>query len=183
MAVGVGFFFLPLRQWFTQLESHVQSLGTLGPAAVVLAYVLCTVLLIPASIITLGAGTLFGLKTGFIVVVIGANLGAFCSFLLARTFARKGCSLGASECEVSFPRRSHRPSRFQDGPPHAAESDLPVHLAELFLGLTAVRTGAYVLGNLFGMLPATFLLFISVRRRGTPSADRRIQPQIFTSKS
>ena len=106
VTVTVGFFFLPLRQWFTQLEGHVQSLGTLGPAVVVLAYVLCTVLLIPASIITLGAGTLFGLKTGFIVVVIGANLGALCSFLLARTFLReKVAQLGAGECEVSLPRR------------------------------------------------------------------------------
>ena len=130
VTVTVGFFFLPLRQWFMQLEDHVQSLGTLGPAVVVAAYVLCTVLLIPASIITLGAGTIFGLKTGFIVVVIGANLGALCSFLLARTFLREQVArLGAGEFEVSFPRRSHRPSRFQDGPPDAAESDLPVHFA------------------------------------------------------
>ena len=89
VALTVGFFFLPLRQWFIELEGHVQSLGTLGPVVVALAYVLCTVLLIPASIITLGAGTIFGLKTGFIVVVIGANLGALCSFLLARTFLRE----------------------------------------------------------------------------------------------
>jgi pyruvate/2-oxoglutarate dehydrogenase complex dihydrolipoamide dehydrogenase (E3) component len=34
----------------------------------------------------------------------------------------------------------------------------PFILLNYFLGITAVRTGAYVLGNLFGMLPATFLL-------------------------
>ena len=34
----------------------------------------------------------------------------------------------------------------------------PFILLNYFLGLTAVRTGAYVLANLFGMLPATFLL-------------------------
>ena len=159
MALIVGFFFLPLRQWFIELEGHVQSLGALGPAVVALAYVLCTVLLIPASIITLGAGTLFGLKTGFIVVVVGANLGAFCSFLLARTFLRE---------KVARWARKHSKFRFLDeaigrqGFKMVLLTRLspifPFILLNYFLGLTAVRTGAYVLANLIGMLPAMFLL-------------------------
>src|SRR5919108_4656701 len=80
---------LPVREWFMQLEGYVQSLGAIGPVVVALAYVLCTVFFIPGSAITIGSGTLFGLKTGFLVVVIGANLGALCSFLLARTFLRE----------------------------------------------------------------------------------------------
>jgi pyruvate/2-oxoglutarate dehydrogenase complex dihydrolipoamide dehydrogenase (E3) component/uncharacterized membrane protein YdjX (TVP38/TMEM64 family) len=158
VAVGVGFFFLPLRQWFTQLESHVQSLGTLGPAAVVLAYVLCTVLLIPASIITLGAGTLFGLKTGFIVVVIGANLGAFCSFLLARTFLREKVAHWAqANSKFRFLDEAIGRQGFKMVLLTRLSPIFPFILLNYFLGLTAVRTGAYVLGNLFGMLPATFL--------------------------
>jgi pyruvate/2-oxoglutarate dehydrogenase complex dihydrolipoamide dehydrogenase (E3) component/uncharacterized membrane protein YdjX (TVP38/TMEM64 family) len=158
VAVGVGFFFLPLRQWFTQLESHVQSLGTVGPAAVVLAYVLCTVLLIPASIITLGAGTLFGLKTGFIVVVIGANLGAFCSFLLARTFLREKVAHWAqANAKFRFLDEAIGRQGFKMVLLTRLSPIFPFILLNYFLGLTAVRTGAYVLGNLFGMLPATFL--------------------------
>ncbi|HEX4987542.1 MAG TPA: FAD-containing oxidoreductase [Candidatus Binatia bacterium] len=158
VVVGVGFFFLPLRQWFTQLESHVQSLGTLGPAAVVLAYVLCTVLLIPASIITLGAGTLFGLKTGFIVVVIGANLGAFCSFLLARTFLREKVAHWAqANAKFRFLDEAIGRQGFKMVLLTRLSPIFPFILLNYFLGLTAVRTGAYVLGNLFGMLPATFL--------------------------
>ena len=74
-AVYGGFLSLPLRAWFAQFESYVQSLGAIGPLVVILFYVVCTVLLIPGSAITVGAGTLFGLQTGFIVVVLGANLG------------------------------------------------------------------------------------------------------------
>jgi len=33
----------------------------------------------------------------------------------------------------------------------------PFILLNYFLGLTSVRTGAYVLGNLFGMVPANFV--------------------------
>ncbi|HEX2932153.1 MAG TPA: hypothetical protein VHV54_20675, partial [Candidatus Binatia bacterium] len=55
--VVAGFLFLPVRQWFMVFESHVKSLGALGPLAMVLIYVLCTVLLVPGSIVTVGAGT------------------------------------------------------------------------------------------------------------------------------
>ncbi|MBI2363849.1 MAG: hypothetical protein HYV01_02430 [Deltaproteobacteria bacterium] len=81
--VFVGFLFLPVRAWFMEFESYVRSLGAIGPVLVVLVYVLCTLLFIPGSAITIGSGTLFGLQTGFVVVVLGANLGALCAFLLA----------------------------------------------------------------------------------------------------
>jgi pyruvate/2-oxoglutarate dehydrogenase complex dihydrolipoamide dehydrogenase (E3) component/uncharacterized membrane protein YdjX (TVP38/TMEM64 family) len=156
---GVGFFFLPLRQWFVQLEGHVQSLGALGPAVVVLAYVICTVVLVPASIITLGAGTLFGLKTGFIVVVIGANLGALCAFLLARTFLRERVARWAQEnVKFRFLDQAIGRQGFKMVLLTRLSPVFPFILLNYFLGLTAVRTGAYVLANLIGMLPATFLL-------------------------
>jgi pyruvate/2-oxoglutarate dehydrogenase complex dihydrolipoamide dehydrogenase (E3) component/uncharacterized membrane protein YdjX (TVP38/TMEM64 family) len=159
VAVGVGVFFLPLRQGFTLIEDHVQSLGTLGPAVVVAAYILCTVLLIPASIITLGAGTIFGLKTGFIVVVIGANLGALCSFLLARTFLREQVTRWAREnAKFGFLDEAIGRQGFKMVLLTRLSPIFPFILLNYFLGLTAVRTGAYVLANLFGMLPATFLL-------------------------
>ena len=79
---------LPIRECFMHFESYVRSLGTIGPVVVVLVYIICTVLFIPGSAITIGSGTLFGLTTGFIVVVLGANLGALCAFFLARSFLR-----------------------------------------------------------------------------------------------
>jgi uncharacterized membrane protein YdjX (TVP38/TMEM64 family) len=89
VAIGIAFVSLPLRHWFMHLESYVRSLGAAGPIVVVLAYIVSTVLFIPGSAITVGAGTLFGLKTGFIVVLLGANLGALCAFFLARTLLRQ----------------------------------------------------------------------------------------------
>src|ERR671918_2014262 len=158
LTVLVGVWFLPVRDWFMQLEGYVRSLGAIGPVVVVLAYILCTVLFIPGSAITIGSGTLFGLKTGFIVVVLGANLGALCAFLLARTFLRE------------------KVARWADGNPKFRSLDqaigrqgfkmvlmtrlspvFPFVLLNYFLGLTAVRAGSYALANLLGMLPATFL--------------------------
>jgi pyruvate/2-oxoglutarate dehydrogenase complex dihydrolipoamide dehydrogenase (E3) component/uncharacterized membrane protein YdjX (TVP38/TMEM64 family) len=158
VAMAVGVFFLPVRQWFMQLEGYVQSLGAIGPVVVVLAYVLCTVLFIPGSAITIGSGTLFGLKTGFLVVLVGANLGALCSFLLARTFLREKV---ARWVEGNPKFRSLDQAIGKQGFKMVLLTRLspvfPFVLLNYFLGLTTVRTRAYVLANLIGMLPATFL--------------------------
>ena len=53
LAVGVGFLFLPIREWFMETEGFVRSLGNVGPAVVALGYVLTTVFLIPGSAITI----------------------------------------------------------------------------------------------------------------------------------
>jgi uncharacterized membrane protein YdjX (TVP38/TMEM64 family) len=50
-----------------------------------LAYIPCTVLAIPASILTLGGGYLFGLTVGFASDSIGSTLGATAAFLVGRT--------------------------------------------------------------------------------------------------
>jgi pyruvate/2-oxoglutarate dehydrogenase complex dihydrolipoamide dehydrogenase (E3) component/uncharacterized membrane protein YdjX (TVP38/TMEM64 family) len=153
-----GLFFLPVRQWFTHFETYVQSLGAVGPIVVVLVYVLCTVLFIPGSAITIGAGTLFGLKTGFLVVVAGANLGAFAAFLLTRTFLRERVANWAA-ANPKF--RSLDQAIAKQGFKMVLLTRLspvfPFILLNYFLGLTGVRTASYVLANLIGMLPATFL--------------------------
>ncbi len=157
-AIVAGVLLLPVRQWFMEFENYVKSLGAVGPVVVVLVYVLCTVLFIPGSALTIGAGTLFGLKTGFVVVMLGANLGALCSFLLARTFLREKVAAWAA-ANPKF--RSLDQAIGRQGFKMVLLTRLspvfPFVLLNYFLGLTAVRTGTYVLANLIGMLPATFL--------------------------
>ena len=157
-AAVVAGLLLPVRQWFMHFESYVQSLGAIGPLVVVLVYILATVLLIPGSAITIGAGTLFGLKTGFPVVVLGANLGALSAFLLARTFLRDQVAAWAA-ANPKF--RSLDQAIGKKGFKMVLLTRLspvfPFVLLNYFLGLTAVRLGAYVLASLIGMLPATFL--------------------------
>jgi pyruvate/2-oxoglutarate dehydrogenase complex dihydrolipoamide dehydrogenase (E3) component/uncharacterized membrane protein YdjX (TVP38/TMEM64 family) len=157
-AVLVGLLFLPVREWFMHFEAYVKSLGSIGPIAVALAYIVSTVLFIPGSALTIGSGTLFGLKTGFLVVVIGANLGALCAFLLARTFLREKVSRWAEENPKfrSLDRAIGRQG-FKMVLLTRLSPVFPFVLLNYFLGLTAVRTASYVLASLLGMLPATFL--------------------------
>ena len=54
----------------------------------VLLYVVVTVLLLPAVVLTLGAGALFGVAWAFVTVSIAATLGATAAFLVGRYLAR-----------------------------------------------------------------------------------------------
>lgn len=67
----------------------VDSLGSLGAIAFIAIYALATVAFFPGSILTLGAGVLFGIVMGSIYVFIGATLGAIAAFLAGRYVARE----------------------------------------------------------------------------------------------
>lgn len=158
LALGFGFLVLPLRQWFLLLQGHIEALGPLGPLVVIVAYVLLTVLLIPGSALTLGTSTIFGLWKGLVIVLIGANLGALSSFLLARTTMREKVARWA-EANPSFAAldRAIGQNGFKMVFLARLSPVFPFTLLNYLLGLTNVRTPAYILANLVGMLPGTFL--------------------------
>ncbi len=66
----------------------IASFGHWEPAIFIIIYITATVLLVPGSILTLGAGVLFGVIWGSIYVSIGATIGAACAFLIGRYVAR-----------------------------------------------------------------------------------------------
>ena len=82
VAVIVALFFLPVREWLVLLQTQVKSFGVLAPLVYGLAYVVATLLLIPGSVLTLGAAPLFGFWQGLLIVVISANVAALCAFPL-----------------------------------------------------------------------------------------------------
>lgn len=62
-----------------------KDVGPWGPIILALAYIPCTVLAIPASILTLGGGYLFGLMLGFLTDSVGSTMGATAAFWVGRT--------------------------------------------------------------------------------------------------
>lgn len=70
------------------LATWVKSLGIFGPITFIIIYNLATLLFIPGSILTLGAGFVFGLFWGSVYVFIGATIGATVAFLIGRYLAR-----------------------------------------------------------------------------------------------
>jgi uncharacterized membrane protein YdjX (TVP38/TMEM64 family) len=66
----------------------IDSLGSLGAIAFIVLYIFATVAFLPGSILTLGAGVVFGVFFGTVYVFIGATLGAIAAFLVGRYLAR-----------------------------------------------------------------------------------------------
>jgi len=66
----------------------VGTLGAWGPVIFIIVYIAACVLMVPASLLTLSAGALFGVVKGSVLVSIGATLGATAAFLVGRYGAR-----------------------------------------------------------------------------------------------
>ena len=66
----------------------IDSLGTVGAIAFIALYIIATVAFFPGSILTLGAGVIFGAVWGSLYVFIGATLGATAAFFVGRYLAR-----------------------------------------------------------------------------------------------
>jgi uncharacterized membrane protein YdjX (TVP38/TMEM64 family) len=67
----------------------VQSLGPWGPVAFVAGYTLVTIAVMPAFLLTLAAGALWGFWFGLLFAMTGAVTGATCAFLGSRSILRQ----------------------------------------------------------------------------------------------
>lgn len=164
---------LPVTAWLKTFQAYVQGLGFAGYVLYALVYAVCCVLFVPASVLTLGAGAIYGLGTGTAVVVVGATLGATLSFLLARTVLRKKVE-GMTSGNAKF--RALDRAIGKEG----AKIVFLVRLAPVFpftyinyaFGLTSVKTLPYVLASLFGMIPGTFAyVYLGSAAAGAASGD------------
>jgi uncharacterized membrane protein YdjX (TVP38/TMEM64 family) len=149
---------LPVTQWLEAFSEWVGNLGPWGIAIFIGAYVLATVLLLPGSVLTIGAGFVFGLGWGLFAVSIGSTLGAASAFLISRFIARERVEAMALENE-SFLRIDKAIGA------QGAKLILllrlspliPFNLSNYFYGLTAVKFWPYVFASWIGMLPGTLL--------------------------
>ena len=66
----------------------IESFGTITPIIFGLIYIICTILLISGAVLTLGAGIIFGVIKGSIIVSVFSTLAAITSFLIGRFLLR-----------------------------------------------------------------------------------------------
>ena len=157
VAALAALWLLPVRAWLVLLQAEIKSFGVLAPVIYALVYVIATLLLIPGSVLTLGAGPLFGFWQGFAIVVVSANLAALCAFLLARSALRQRVAQWAqANPKFAALDRAIGQNGFKMVLLSRLSPAFPFTLLNYLLGVTTVSPGAYVLANLLGMLPGTF---------------------------
>jgi uncharacterized membrane protein YdjX (TVP38/TMEM64 family) len=141
----------------TGLEA-IAGLGAWGPVLFVLLYVAATVLFLPGSILTLGAGVVFGLARGAVIVSISATLGATAAFLVGRYVARDWVA-GKIEGNPKF--KAIDEAVASEGWKIVGLTRLspvfPFNLLNYAFGLTRVSLSHYVIASWIGMMPGTVM--------------------------
>jgi uncharacterized membrane protein YdjX (TVP38/TMEM64 family) len=157
-AIISGAHYLGASPWLHRLLEWIAALGPIAPLVFIAIYIVACVMFIPGSILTLGAGFLFGVVWGSICVSIAATLGATAAFLIGRYLARGWVA-----------RRLEGNPRFKAIDSAVAREGwkivlltrlspiFPFNLLNYAYGLTRVRLRDYFLASWIGMLPGTVM--------------------------
>ena len=143
--------------YLPRFAAWVDGLGVWGPVVFILGYAVATVAFVPASLLTLAAGAIFGVARGVLYTFVAAVLGSTAAFLVARHLARSAVehrlagnprfaaidrAIGAEGRKIVFLLR--------------LSAVFPFNLLNYALGLSRVRFVDYLIASL-GMIPGTLL--------------------------
>jgi uncharacterized membrane protein YdjX (TVP38/TMEM64 family) len=157
-ALAAALIFLPLRDWAVWVVERVHNLGAVGVAVYVIVYILAAILMFPGSLLTLGAGFLYGPIWGTLLVSPTSVAAATFAFLLGRTVAREWIKRRIAENpRFSAVDEAVEEKGFKVVFLLRLSPIFPFTLLNYALGLTRVRLRDFVLASFLGMLPGTFL--------------------------
>jgi len=135
----------------------IEGLGIVGGIVFIAIYIIATVAFLPGSILTLGAGIVFGVLLGAVYVFIGATLGAIAAFLVGRYLAR-GWISKKIEGNQKFAAIDKAVARegFKIVLLTRLSPVFPFNLLNYAFGITGVSLKDYALGSI-GMIPGTVM--------------------------
>lgn len=135
----------------------IDGLGVVGGLAFIGIYIIAAIAFLPGSILTLGAGVVFGVVLGSIYVFIGATLGAIAAFLVGRYLARGWISKkieGNQKFAAIDGAVAHE--GFKIVLLTRLSPVFPFNLLNYAFGVTGVGLRDYALGSI-GMIPGTIM--------------------------
>lgn len=139
-----------------QFLDWVGSLGAWSPAVFILGYAAGIVLFVPASILTLAAGAIFGVWAGTGFVFVAATMGSVGAFLLARSGLRDWVARKvAGDPRLGALDRAIADSGWRIVFLMRLSPVFPFTLLNYALGLTRVRLRDFILASI-GTIPGTF---------------------------
>jgi uncharacterized membrane protein YdjX (TVP38/TMEM64 family) len=135
----------------------IESLGAIAPLAFIGIYIISTIAFLPASLLTLGAGIVFGVWLGSLYVFIGATLGAIAAFLVGRYLARDWAAKKiAGNDKFNAIDRAVGKEGLKIVLLTRLSPLFPFNLLNYAFGLTGVSIQDYIIGSV-GMIPGTLM--------------------------
>ncbi len=150
--------YVNVQELFRDTLAWIGSLSAWGPMAFIVLYILATVFFLPGSILTLGAGLLFGVVLGSVYVSLASTVGATAAFLIGRYLARDRVA-----------RKIEGNKTFQAIAVAVAEGGwrivgltrlspiFPFNMLNYAFGLTHVSLRDYFVASWIGMMPGTVM--------------------------
>lgn len=149
---------LSVQDTLRQALEWMRALGPWGPVLFVAAYVLATVLLVPGSVLTLGAGAVYGVGYGCLIVSLASTLGATAAFLVGRHFARDAVARRiAGNPRIAALDQAVADEGWKIVVLTRLSPAFPFTLLNYAFGLTRVSLREHVLASWLGMMPGTVL--------------------------
>lgn len=146
--------YFDIHVWLLTVLEWVERQGAMAAVLFTLIMALVVVLLLPGIFFTTGAGFVFGVLEGTVLVVVGTTLGAVAAFLIARhlfgqrakRFILEHGKLQMIHAEMS--RHDWKVVLLTRLIPF-----FPGKLSNYVFGLADFRLGGYTLGSLVGFIP------------------------------
>jgi uncharacterized membrane protein YdjX (TVP38/TMEM64 family) len=155
VALIAAWFLLPMQEWLQGFSAWAQGLGAAGVVIVSVAYVICTILLVPGVPLTLAVAVAYG-WWALAICFFGGMTAALISFLISRYLARDRVkrfldrhptmkAIDTVTYEESF--KTILLSRLTPVTPFAVEN--------YAFGVTGVRLVPFLVATAIGIVPGT----------------------------
>jgi uncharacterized membrane protein YdjX (TVP38/TMEM64 family) len=149
---------LPVDEWLVGFQRWVGGVGPWGGVLYGLVYVLAALLFVPGSLLTIGAGLVFGLLWGTVIVSLASTTTAALAFLIARHLARERVAAMARGNEkFEAIDRAIAEKGWKVVALLRLSPVVPFSLSNYLYGLTPVRFLPYLVTSWLAMLPGTIL--------------------------
>ncbi|MHA6782314.1 TVP38/TMEM64 family protein [Pseudonocardia saturnea] len=148
-----------------EIRAAVSGAGWAGPVLFAALYAGLSLTPVPATVLTVAAGVLFGWTVGVPVAMAGAFTGAAVGFLLARHLGRSALDGVGGERLARLDDLLRRRGLLAVMAVRTVPA-LPFAVINMVCGLSALRTRDYLVGTAVGMLPAV-TAFVGIGAYGT----------------
>ena len=149
---------LDVNTYLRQLLDWIRDQGFAGVAVFAAVYIVATVLFVPGSILTLGAGFVYGVVWGTVYVSVASTLGATAAFLVGRYLARDWvASKVTGNARFGAIDKAVGDEGWKIVGLTRLSPIFPFNLLNYAYGLTRVTLHDYFFASWIGMLPGTVM--------------------------
>jgi len=147
-----------LSSRLTDMLIWIKGLGWMGIVVYFFLYIAACIFVVPGSVLSLGAGFIYGVIQGSLMVSVSSTAGASAAFILGRYLARSRIERKVAgnpsfmEIDSSIKNKGWKIVMLLRLSPV-----FPFNTLNYVLGLTGVRFIDYVLASWIGMIPGTVM--------------------------